>query len=200
MAAPHRSPRLDALAAALSRHPPAAEPRSEGMMEAAVTAVLRQAHQLELLLIRRVERSEDPWSGQMALPGGRRERGDPDLVRTAFRETEEEVGIALDPEVHLLGGLDEVRPSSRHLPPLVIAPWVAAVDPAIEVVPDPREVALALWVPVDELRREVSEVHYERDGFAARFPAYRVQGHDVWGLTHRILERLFDLLDRAEPR
>lgn len=171
-------------------------PHVDGQIEAAVTALLRPGDGLELLLIERVEREEDPWSGHMALPGGRREAGDPDLVTTAFRETAEEVGIALDPVEHLLGALDEVRPGTRRLPPLVISPFVAAVEAGVEPHPDPAEVAAALWVPVDELRHEgaASEVLYELEGESRSFPSFHYRGYEIWGLTHRILLQLFELL------
>src|SRR5688572_27389789 len=62
-----------------------------------------------ILLIRRAERAGDPWSGHMALPGGRREPGDLDLLATAIRETSEEVGIRLGSE-QLVGTLEDVVP------------------------------------------------------------------------------------------
>jgi 8-oxo-dGTP pyrophosphatase MutT (NUDIX family) len=174
-------------------------PRESGQIEAAVTAVLRAGESLELLLIERVERAEDPWSGHMALPGGRRDAEDRDLLATALRETAEEVGIVLDPGVELLGALDEVYPQTRLLPPLVIAPFVAAVGLDVEPRADPAEVAAALWVPVDELRHEgaLSEVRLERDGERLTFPSFRYRGREVWGLTHRILLQLFALLPES---
>lgn len=193
-------PRLAALGRTLAGRTPETQPREEGELEAAVTAVLRPGEttdgSLELLLIERVERTEDPWSGHIALPGGRREEGDPDLLTTAFRETAEEVGIALDPAAHLLGALDEVRPGTRRLPPLVISPFVAAVSVGTEPRPDPHEVATALWVPIDELRSEgaASQVRYERDGMNLIFPSLHYQGWEIWGLTHRILLQLFEVL------
>ena len=62
---------------------------------AAVALVLRQAPALELLLIKRSSSEDDPWSGQMALPGGRRDPADAGLQHTAIRETHEEVGLDL---------------------------------------------------------------------------------------------------------
>ena len=61
---------------------------------------------LELLIIRRAERLGDPWSGQMALPGGRRETVDSSLRETAMRETAEEIGVDLGREA-MLGQLDD---------------------------------------------------------------------------------------------
>lgn len=188
-------PRLTRIAGALAAHPPRRYPRSPDLGEAAVTLMLRPGDDLELLLIERTHRSDDPWAGHMALPGGRRDPQDPDLVTTAFRETHEEVGIRLDPESHLLGELDEVLPRSRHLPPLVITPFVAAHDPGQELVPDPVEVAATLWVPVGALRDEgaVSEVVVPLEGTRVAFPSFRYRGYEIWGLTHRILTRFLEL-------
>src|SRR5687768_2605338 len=71
-------------------HDPEARP-------AAVALVLRAVEMkgLELLFIRRAEYADDPWSGQVAFPGGRHESGDESLERTAIRETWEETGIDL---------------------------------------------------------------------------------------------------------
>ncbi|HEU5170288.1 MAG TPA: NUDIX domain-containing protein, partial [Gemmatimonadales bacterium] len=76
-----------------------------------------------LLLIRRAERAGDPWSGQMGLPGGRHHPGDPDLLATAIRETEEEVGLALDAS-RCIGVLDDVAPRTPDLPPIAVRPFV----------------------------------------------------------------------------
>lgn len=188
-------PRLKRIAGRLAEHPPRRYPRTPDLGEAAVALVLRPADDLELLLIERTERSDDPWSGHVALPGGRRDPEDPDLVTTAFRETREEVGFALDPERHLLGELDEVLPASRRLPPLVISAFVAAADPGQTLVPDPVEVATALWVPLSALRDEAaaSEVYVPVEGTRVAFPSIRHRGYEIWGLTHRILGRFLEL-------
>lgn len=188
-------PRLTRIAGALAAHPPRRYPRAPDLSEAAVTLMLRPGDDLELLLIERTHRSDDPWAGHMALPGGRRDPGDPDLVTTAFRETHEEVGVRLDPASHLLGELDEVLPRSRHLPPLVISPFVAALDPDQPLVPDPVEVAAALWVPLGALRDDgaASEVVVPIEGTRVAFPSFRYRGYEIWGLTHRILVRFLEL-------
>src|SRR5688500_11808432 len=77
---------------------------------AAVALVLRDGPQgLELLFIRRAEHPLDPWSGQIAFPGGRAEPGDADLRTTAIRETAEELGFDLAADAEYLGHLDEVQ-------------------------------------------------------------------------------------------
>jgi len=193
--------RIASLRRRLAARPARRAPRDAAPLEAAVSLVLRPAEELELLLIQRVERPEDPWSGHMALPGGRREPGDPDLLATALRETEEEVGVAIDRNGHLLGALDEVHPASRHLPPLVIAPFVALVEPEVEAVPDPREVAAAVWIPLSHLQGDaaLSEVLIELEGGRRRFPSFRFGDYQIWGLTFRILEQFLELVEPPRP-
>src|SRR3989442_10873051 len=81
---------------------------------------------LEALFIRRAQRADDPWSGQVALPGGRRDAGDADLFATAVRETREETGIDLA-GAERLGRLDDLYPRTPTLPPVVVRPFVFAL-------------------------------------------------------------------------
>ena len=84
--------------AALDAFEPDTSPSEQAKRHAAVAMILRDRVEggAEALFIKRSERDDDPWSGQMALPGGRREPDDHSLEHTARRETHEEVGLALD--------------------------------------------------------------------------------------------------------
>src|SRR5947209_19260742 len=93
---------------ALSRHQPALVAREPDHAEAAVALVLAgTGTDLSICAIRRAEHPDDPWSGHMALPGGRAAPEDPHPEAVAERETFEEVGLALD-ERHRLGALSHV--------------------------------------------------------------------------------------------
>ncbi len=165
---------------------------------AAVAVILRETAELELLLIQRAISERDPWSGHMALPGGRFSPGDGSLLSTAIRETAEETGLILDSRERLLGSLDPLSPSTRRLPPLVIAPFVFGVEERVTVVPDPREVQAALWVPLAHLQdpatRQVIEIPLPEGPIP--FPAFRVGEQVVWGLTYRILDRFLRRIAR----
>jgi len=152
-----------------------------------------------VLLIRRSEQEADPWSGHVALPGGRRAANDHDLLTTAQRETEEETGIPLARVGTLLGRLDELAPRNPVLPPLVISPFVLAVPPDTEAVPDHREVMAAVWAPVAALRERdaISEITIELSGGSRNFPAIVYGEYVIWGLTHRILEQFLELAERV---
>jgi 8-oxo-dGTP pyrophosphatase MutT (NUDIX family) len=191
--------RLEAVRRVLARRQPIRLDRVAGEREAAVALVLRARDDIELLLIKRAVRETDPWSGHMALPGGRRADEDADLLETALRETAEETGVEVTDHGHVLGALDDVAPRTRRLPPLVIAPFVAAVPPTTLAVPDAREVDAALWVPAGALRDEaaVSEILIELQNESRRFPSLVYQEHVIWGLTHRILTQFMEVLDEA---
>ena len=156
---------------------------------AAVTVVLAPDPDA-VLLIRRAERAGDPWSGHMALPGGRYEPRDPDLLGTALRETVEEVGIALKPE-WLLGQLDDVAPRTPVLPPLAVRPFVFCLPARPDLALNP-EVAAARWVILDQLLQPdtYNFVRLEIRGETRDFPAYSLEDGVVWGMTERILSSL----------
>src|SRR5262245_51926666 len=86
---------------------------------AAVALILVPGHTgLETLFIRRAVRVGDPWSGQVGLPGGRRDPADVDLEHTAIRETREELAVDLG-LAERLGPLDDLSPRTQLLPPIV---------------------------------------------------------------------------------
>jgi len=188
-------PRIQLLRRTFETRPAAAVPRVDGHSEAAVALLLRPHEHLELLLIRRAELEGDPWSGHVALPGGRRSPADADLLATARRETEEETGIPLGRIGTFIGALDELTPSTPRLPPIVIAPFVLAVPPDTDAVPNPAEVQAAFWVPVEALRdeRAASQITLQLESEQLRFPALAYGDYVVWGLTYRILQQFMSL-------
>ena len=143
-----------------------------------------------ILLIRRAERTGDPWSGHMALPGGRRDRADRDLVATAIREIAEEVGIELSP-AELSGALEDVIPRTPVLPPIAVRPFVFLPAARPELVLNP-EVASARWVPLSDLMGPGAHhpVQLEVAGQSREVQAYQLQDAIVWGMTERILTAL----------
>ncbi len=143
-----------------------------------------------LCFIRRVQREGDPWSGQMALPGGRACEDDPTCRAAAEREVLEEVGIDLRGTT-FLGALDEVPMGRIVNTDAVLSPFVYAL-PGVppELVPDAREVSAAFWTKLSHLwspdnRTTVRWVH---DNVPMRFPGIAHGPDVIWGLTYRVLE------------
>ena len=180
--------RLARLRERLAQHQPRVDD-DPSLVWAAVAIVLAPDPDA-LLLIRRAERTGDPWSGHMALPGGRREPGDSDLLATAIRETSEEVGFALLPQ-DLAGSLDDVVPRTPVLPPIAVRPFVFTPATRPPVVLNP-EVADARWVLLDRLLHPESRrrAQVEIQGGRREVEAYHLEDAIVWGMTERILSSL----------
>ncbi len=163
--------------------------------EAAVAMLLSQGlHSTECLLIERAWRDGDPWSGQMAFPGGRLEKQDADVLTTAIRETAEEIGIVLSGENRIARLDDLVAPKLSHARGMVISCHVFEVPRSIRCTPN-EEVHDLVWVPLAALlkdRRHVTD--YQPPDYDGRFPGFRLNDDDhrvIWGLTYRIMRSFF---------
>jgi 8-oxo-dGTP pyrophosphatase MutT (NUDIX family) len=167
------------------------------LRRAAVALILRAGSMdaLELLFIKRATFEGDPWSGQIALPGGREEAGDASLADTAMRETWEETAVDLRQHSRLLGGLDDLEPRTPLLPPIVISPFVFALGADSELVLSP-EVADAFWVPLATLQdpRAARETVIQLATGPRAFPSFEHRGHIIWGLTERVLQQLLAIV------
>lgn len=169
---------------------------------AAVAAIFRDLGDgAELFFIRRAEHPNDPWSGHIAFPGGRRDPGDETLLATAIRETREEVGIDLSADHHLVGRLPDVpafTKTKRGL--LVVAPFVFAVREPVSVSPN-HEVAETLWVPFRTLAGGEGKGTFEWtwEGKTLELPCMRVgpEKHVLWGMTYRMLETMLEAFSTA---
>ena len=139
-------------------------------------------------MIRRVEREGDPWSGQISFPGGHKSPEDPELLQTAVREAEEEVGIELV-QHELLGAMPIVVTRSRRVQ---VAPFVFALEFTVTVRTN-REVAESFWVPLTELAQlepTIRQVNVMEG--TLEVPCYIYQDHVIWGLTFRIINLLLN--------
>ena len=179
---------------ALSLEPVATE--LERIRQAAVAVILSEgAVGPELLIIKRADREGDPWSGHLAFPGGRAEPEDGHLAITATRETYEEIGLALDPEQHLIGRLETILPGNPSLPQIEIFPFVAAVRKVDKLVFS-SEVEATYMIPIQTLVAEglSDTVRIRRKDSIYKFPAYPSPGGPIWGITQRIITNLLELL------
>jgi 8-oxo-dGTP pyrophosphatase MutT (NUDIX family) len=175
-----------------------AGPADYPIRKSAAVAVIAVPDPDSILLIRRSERAGDPWSGHIALPGGRWDALDHDLLETAVRETSEEVGIQLRRE-HLVGSLEPVVPRTRTLPPLAIWPFVFFL-PGRPPLTLNSEVASATWVQVDQLVQPTTRgrIRLEVEGDVRLVDAYQVEPGVVWGITERILTALLKDLEPTD--
>jgi 8-oxo-dGTP pyrophosphatase MutT (NUDIX family) len=193
-------PGLELIRAKIAGYEPSLLTRSVETQEAAVALILHQSPGAapEILFIERTVREGDPWSGQMAFPGGRRSPEDTDLCTTAVRETLEEVDLDLGQPIGQLDDVHGGRADPRNR--LVVAPFVFETRERREVRPNP-EVRDAVWVPVPHLLKPGSAVEYpfDRGGIGGIFPAVRYERFTVWGLTYRILGHFLEVLGHQLP-
>ena len=159
---------------------------------AAVALIMRLAEDgdVELLMIKRAAYPGDPWSGHIALPGGRQEPADASLQHTAMRETFEETAVDLARIGHLLGTLDEVHPRTPRLPPLIIRPFVFVTPRDVTIVTS-SEVAEAFWVRLPLLAHPsaTGEATFTDRGVERTERSFQLGEHVIWGLTERILRQ-----------
>lgn len=173
----------------LQRHAPR-DDAAHSQAQAAVAIVLREMGDTpEALLIRRAEHPDDPWSGHMAFPGGRRDEGDTDLLDTAWRETHEEIGLDVHLGAQLIGRLDDTAAIARGRPTgMLIRPFI------FELAATPRfttnyEVEEVVWAPLARLASGEADTirPYKHESETYELPAFDVDGRVVWGLTYHML-------------
>jgi 8-oxo-dGTP pyrophosphatase MutT (NUDIX family) len=166
------------------------EPPATGSRFAAVSIIVRDPKSPSVLLIKRAKRKGDPWSGQIAFPGGKTQSGDATPRDTAIRETMEEVGIDLSRGAEFLG---YGAAAKTHTGNMDVVPAVFMLREAADVRPN-EEVASYRWVDLDDFLATKSQSTYQLsyDGKTFPMPAYAIGGYIVWGLTYRILSSVLE--------
>lgn len=182
-------------AEAIAKLPAVLEPVSDEQgANAAVALLLKpKRNDFDLLLVKRVENPSDTWSGQMALPGGKREPKDISLKATVMRETLEETGVKLD-RCRFLGVLGAVR--SEPKPDFKILPFVVLLEDEPELKLNKAELETFIWVPYEEVvgSRGVVEFSF------GKVPAYIFADAVVWGVTYRILSAFVEAVEEASQK
>jgi 8-oxo-dGTP pyrophosphatase MutT (NUDIX family) len=173
---------------ALKRKLDADEPSAGQLRRASVAVTLKDPESPSMLLIKRADRVGDPWSGQVAFPGGKAQEGDSTLKDTAIRETREEVGIDLGQDAKFLGYF---APFRTHTGTLDVFPAVFLLKKNVEMRPN-EEVSSYRWVKLGKLSAGQARSSYRVNagGQTRELPALIVEGYAVWGLTHRIISSL----------
>ena len=144
----------------------------------------------------RASRPGDPWSGDVAFPGGWARHENESLRAAAMRETHEEIGLALA-DTHHVGDIAPMRISRFHSGIGILGAsvfYVGETRPGLRL--EQREIAHAFWVPIAHLHHPDNRtvVHWSRSGPPRPRPAIMFDGRVIWGLTYRILVRFSDLV------
>ena len=168
---------------------------SDDAREAAVLVpFLRIEDAWHILYIRRTSFEGDRHSGQVAFAGGKRDDEDENLLATALREAEEEVGIAAA-DVEVLGHINHHHTISEFQ----VRPYVAVMDWPYRLQLDEIEVARAFTIPLNWLAQASNYRTEERLHPDSNRPWPVVyydfyDGEMLWGATARMTLSLIDVL------
>jgi 8-oxo-dGTP pyrophosphatase MutT (NUDIX family) len=168
--------------------------RDGDQVEAVVAILLwdEPGRGLQALLVQRVEREGDPWSGQIGLPGGRVKQATETPRIALHREVEEEVGIKLEEVGVELGSLSVGHPMRRM--EMQVQPWVYGLRVKPRVIIG-SEIAGSFWVNLVELpsTKKMSEITIRNQPWSVE--SFMVEGKVVWGFTYRVLTELLLILE-----
>lgn len=157
--------------------------------QAGVLIALTDTHDPSVILTKRAS-GLSTHSGEVAFPGGKRDPQDPDLLYTALREAEEEIGLPPD-LVDVVAPLGDVL--SKHQ--LQVTPWVGIIPEDVILTPNLDELDAIFQVPLaffmEDQRHHTDEIRFK--GMTHYVPAYEYDGHIIWGLTAYMLVELLNV-------
>ena len=162
------------------------------MIPAAVMILLyRKEGEYCILLNKRSEEVEH-HKGEMSFPGGARDPEDLDLLETALRETEEEMGIKRE-DITVLGEMDEIVTRSNFQ----VSVFTGTIEYPYKFTPSAIEIAEVVEFPVAALIDPANRRVETRwiDGMPLTSYSYVHEEHVVFGATARILQSCIEILD-----
>ncbi len=130
--------------------------------------------------------------GQMAFPGGRAEKEDESLIRTAMREAQEEIGVRLT-DITVIGQLTRL-----FIPPsnFFVQPVVGYMNHKPDFYPDAREVDKVIEIGLEEIINPeiIGRKILIIKGIEIDAPFYQIQEHTVWGATAMMISELLTVI------
>jgi 8-oxo-dGTP pyrophosphatase MutT (NUDIX family) len=130
-------------------------------------------------------------AGEISFPGGRRDGGE-ELMDTALREAEEEIGLSRD-NVEVVGALP---PIGTFVTNYKVHPFVGLIEEGMRFEPNPSEVESVLIASLDDLVTGFERRRLVRRGVPIKTDTYLISDKLIWGATARILGDLFEKLGR----
>ncbi|HEY6637176.1 MAG TPA: CoA pyrophosphatase [Solirubrobacterales bacterium] len=167
----------------------AAELEAHGRTEAAVLVPMHGWPENPGLVL--TERRSDlkRHAGEISFPGGRRDAGE-ELMQTALREADEEIGLSPD-NVEVVGALP---PIGTFVTNYKITPFVGLIEEGMRFEPNPTEVESVLVASLEDLAAGYERRRLVRRGVPIKTDTYLVADKMIWGATARILAMLFERL------
>jgi 8-oxo-dGTP pyrophosphatase MutT (NUDIX family) len=142
-----------------------------------------------------IKRAEYPGvhGGQISFPGGGWEMSDKDMIDTALREAEEEIGVDRSSVIPIGKLSDLFIPPSNFL----VTPVVGYTLERPDFRPDPDEVDLILEFFLDDILDDSNILEKEITIFPSiklTVPCFYLSGNVIWGATAMMLRELIDVI------
>ncbi len=167
---------------------------NECLIPSSVIVLIFKKNNIYNILLNKRSNSVQEHKGEISFPGGRQDKNDNNLITTALREFEEEMGISKT-KIDIIGKLGDVITSSNYL----ITPYVATTSSQLNFSPNPKEVDLLIEIPLNELKNPQnlrSEIRVTNNT-PIKNTCYSYEGIFIWGATARILTELLNICDQG---
>lgn len=156
--------------------------------EAAVLLAFTDEPEPQLILTRRADHLKS-HRGEVALPGGKIDPTDENIIAAALRESHEEIGL-LPAAVEVLGQLDPMVTRFG----VKVTPVVGIIAPDVPLTPNPDELDSIFRVPLEFFVRD-ERFRTDRgtvNGHSVAVPCWHWQGYEIWGVTAIIIVNLMN--------
>ena len=178
----------------LAEYSPLLLPEREGKRASVLVPLYVHRDEIHVVFTKRTDRVQS-HKGEISFPGGARDPLDNDLIHTAIRECEEEIGLRRE-HVEIIGQLDDVITISDYHVSVYVGSLHSHPAPYVWL-PAEAEVAEVLEVPLTHLRdaSNIVEVPRQRDGQLTLMEGWVWREHIIWGATARMLRNFLDVTE-----
>lgn len=149
-----------------------------------------------ILFTKRTDKVEH-HKGEISFPGGIRSAKDSDILQTALRETEEEIGVDMN-DIEILGCLDDMATVTGFK----IAPFAGIIPYPFNFRVNTDEIERLIEVPLPLLMVETrwSEALRDYKGEMLKTHTFNFNGDVIWGATAGIVLRFIEILKSAQSK
>lgn len=165
-------------------------------IECAVIVLLFQEQEEYYLTLIQRPMYEGTHGGQIAFAGGKKDANDKNLLHTAIRECEEEIGVIIT-EQHILGALSDIYIVPSHS---LVTPFVTFLPQKPTYQPAPREVAYMIEIKLQDFLNPAYQSMQSikvAENKELKLPAYHINGHTIWGATGRMISVLMEKISKS---
>ncbi len=160
-------------------------------LSAVLIMVYRSANNWKLVMIQRAE-YDGVHSGQIAFPGGKKEPDDKNLLHTALRESEEEIGVH-HADIETIGKLS---PLFIPVSNMCVHPYMGFMKNEPVFVKQDKEVQRVITIPLEKLLHKETQTNavFQGANYQIEAPCYSINGYKIWGASAMILSEFISIL------